>query len=108
MNPLFMIGSQRSGTTLLRLMLNAHPEVAIPEEGTFWMPLLRQVRLRGNFEMRGDDLRKFLLYIQTNSQFKLWDMDPTELFSRLREQGKCTAREIIEQLYICYAENEEV
>jgi hypothetical protein len=28
--PIFIVGFQRSGTTLLRVMLNAHPEVAVP------------------------------------------------------------------------------
>ncbi len=30
MNPIFIIGTERSGTNLLRLMLDAHPEIAVP------------------------------------------------------------------------------
>lgn len=30
MNPIFIIGTERSGTNLLRLILNAHPDIAIP------------------------------------------------------------------------------
>ena len=30
MNPIFIIGTERSGTNLLRLILNSHPNIAIP------------------------------------------------------------------------------
>lgn len=33
--PFFVVGAQRSGTTMLRLMLNAHPDVAVPFESGF-------------------------------------------------------------------------
>jgi hypothetical protein len=33
--PVFIVGSMRSGTTLLRLMLNEHPQLAIPAESHF-------------------------------------------------------------------------
>lgn len=40
----FVVGVARSGTTLLRLMLDAHPALAVPPETWF---LFRVVRLRG-------------------------------------------------------------
>jgi hypothetical protein len=33
--PFFILGAQRSGTTMLRLMLNRHPEIAVPHESKF-------------------------------------------------------------------------
>jgi hypothetical protein len=36
--PFFIVGFQRSGTTLLRLMLNAHPELAIPHDSAELWP----------------------------------------------------------------------
>jgi hypothetical protein len=33
--PFFIVGAQRSGTTMLRLMLNNHPNLAIPHESGF-------------------------------------------------------------------------
>lgn len=38
--PLFIVGASRSGTTLLRLMLNAHPRLAVPHEFKYF----REVR----------------------------------------------------------------
>ena len=37
--PFFVVGSARSGTTLLRLILNAHPKVAVPPESRFVVEL---------------------------------------------------------------------
>src|SRR5262249_51644891 len=47
----FIVGSPRSGTTLLRFMLDSHPELAIPPETGF---LLIGKELSGT----GDDLRE--------------------------------------------------
>lgn len=38
--PIFIVGANRSGTTLLRLILNAHPQIAIPEELNYFNPWL--------------------------------------------------------------------
>jgi len=37
--PVFIVGAQRSGTTMLRLMLNAHRSFAVPFESDFLQPL---------------------------------------------------------------------
>jgi len=36
--PFFILGSQRSGTTMLRLMLNNHPNLCVPHETGFVIP----------------------------------------------------------------------
>lgn len=43
----FIVGVTRSGTTLLRLMLDAHPDLAIPPETHFVPQLIRATRKRG-------------------------------------------------------------
>jgi hypothetical protein len=41
--PIFIVGCGRSGTTLLRLMLNRHPRIAIPGE-TWYFPDIEEMR----------------------------------------------------------------
>lgn len=41
--PLFLVGCGRSGTTLLRMILNTHPELAIPQESQFIYKLARRL-----------------------------------------------------------------
>ena len=44
--PIFIVGMARSGTTLLRSILNSHPNIAIPRETTFFF--LRDQYLKQN------------------------------------------------------------
>lgn len=102
--PFFIIGAQRSGTTLLRLMLNAHSRIAIPEEGTFWMPLLRKYGSSPQKKIHGHRLRSYLDYIKNNPQFRLWGCDQKDFFEIIerREHG-CTLAELMVGLYSGYA-----
>lgn len=59
-----VVGVGRSGTTLLRLMLDAHPEIAIPPETHF---LYRLSKLRS----KGESLRQDFLDVVLNSHE--WD-----------------------------------
>ena len=40
--PIFVVGSPRSGTTMLQLMLHAHPRIAIPPETRFFLTAHRR------------------------------------------------------------------
>lgn len=42
-SPIFIVGCGRSGTTLLRLILNGHSQIAIPEETWFFPELYRVI-----------------------------------------------------------------
>ena len=45
----FIVGPPRSGTTMLRLVLNHHPEIAVPPETWFFPFLLRRSRRYSDF-----------------------------------------------------------
>lgn len=40
--PIFIVGANRSGTTLVRLILNAHPRIGVPEEVNYFSPWMAE------------------------------------------------------------------
>ena len=48
--PVVVLGVYRSGTTLLKEMLDHHSELAIPPESYFLMPLWDRFRATGDLE----------------------------------------------------------
>jgi len=71
----FIVGVTRSGTTLLRLMLDAHPELTIPPETHFLTKVIRQAR--------GDepDVKKIFKAYTKNRRWADFDLD-AEVFRR--------------------------
>lgn len=82
--PLFLLGVNRSGTTLLRVILDRSSGIAIPEESRF-IPLLAR-RHRGTIDAAAfrDDLRRI-------PELKRWGLDPDEVVLR---SGMTTAAAI--------------
>lgn len=57
-NPIFIIGTGRSGTTLLRMMLNAHPAIYISNEASYYL-VAQKARSSGEWL---DSYRKIISY----------------------------------------------
>jgi hypothetical protein len=55
--PFFLLGAQRSGTTMLRLMLNRHPRIAVPHETAFITVFLPKLQEYGNLAHRSNTAR---------------------------------------------------
>ncbi|PWI19136.1 sulfotransferase [Streptomyces sp. Act143] len=54
MRPVFVLGCPRSGTTLLQLMLHAHPRIALPPETRFVLPAYERRLGFGDLRERGN------------------------------------------------------
>ena len=50
--PFFIIGNPRSGTTLLRLMVNAHPKATVPPECGFALHLADDFSSRSSYDRK--------------------------------------------------------
>lgn len=71
--PFFIVGADRSGTTLLRLYLNAHSRLAVPSESWFLSDLFAAFGPRATLD--GDDLRRALRIVAEHPRFQDgWDV----------------------------------
>jgi len=72
----FVVGATRSGTTLLRLMLDAHPELATPSE-THFIPELIAAR-----EKHGATPERMLELLTSHRRWGDFQIEPDELAAR--------------------------
>lgn len=76
----FIVGAERSGTTLLQSMLNCHPRLAIPPESHFVVPFADR---REWYEHGGFDPERFLSDLCNDKWFPRWGLDVEEVAARL-------------------------
>jgi len=64
--PFFVIGYSRSGTTLLRLMLNAHPDLYVPKESQVFQFV---PRIAGSLVRDNNDLTRIIKWMKAEPNF---------------------------------------
>ena len=75
--PVIVLGVRRSGTTLLRVMLDRNPELAVPDESYFVPQLARRHRGVVDPDAFLDDLRRLPTLAE-------WGLEPDAVAARLR------------------------
>ena len=70
--PFFVVGNDRSGTTVLRLVLDRSAEAAVPPESMFLLDFA-PVRRRGGLDERGRAAR-FLAEVWAHPRVRLWNL----------------------------------
>jgi hypothetical protein len=99
----FVVAVSRSGTTLLRLMLDAHPDLAIPPESFFITGLHK---LRRRYERRDGvfDFPRFASDLSRLRKFRDWDVPPEALAAAFGERAPGDYPDAIRRLYRLYAD----
>src|SRR6266511_504268 len=96
----FVVGATRSGTTLLRLMLDAHPDVGIPSETHFFHKLVKRgERRRLTPELVADT-------IITHKRWGDFRLDPDDLRERLDAVEPFNLSDGLRAFYGLYAEKQ--
>ncbi len=75
--PLILLGVRRSGTTLLRVMLDRNAELAVPDESYFVPQLARRHRGVVDVDAFVDDVRRLPTLVE-------WELSPDDVAQRLR------------------------
>jgi hypothetical protein len=96
----FIVGMGRSGTTLLRLMLDAHPEMAIPPETHFLPDFVTASR---RLRLRPEDLVEALVH-DRHRRWEDFGLDEAELLDRFRAIRPLNAPDALRAFYGLYAE----
>lgn len=96
----FLVGRSRSGTTLLRAILDSHPDLAIPPEAHFLVPM---ARTRHRYEHdAGFDVDKFCIDLARHESFSWWQIDSAELASAMTPPPT-SLPDALRRLYASYA-----
>lgn len=96
----FVVASPRSGTTLLRMMLDAHPRLAIPPETHFLPELISAIR---------DGLstpEEVASLIAGHRRWADFHLDEDQLVERLQAAERLTATSALRAFYSLYAERQ--
>jgi hypothetical protein len=99
--PVFIVGAARSGTTLLKTMLDRHPDVAIPPESHF-IPYLWARRRRYGSQGRIYHQQRLLRDL-ASTRFRHWGLS----IDAVRDEMASTVSErfpdAVEAIYLAYA-----
>ena len=97
----FVVGMNRSGTTLVRMMLDSHPELTIPPETHFVPDVIRACN-------RGDGTpQSVLVAMKSSREWGDFDFSDEEMLGLLRDRGrKLEPGEALRAFYDAYAERQ--
>lgn len=102
--PLFILGNPRSGTTLLRLMLNAHSKLTIPPECGFlvwWHAKYKDWGKSDSADMKQID--GYITDLKTSKKIETWDLDYTLLKELIITSKPADYAELSSLVYTSYS-----
>jgi hypothetical protein len=102
--PIFIVGVPRSGTTLLRAILSAHPAITITPEShffRFWLPRYRHLNLGNNAQFQ-----QFWLDFAQSQIFDSFGLSSYQLRDRLLTEQPLDFKTVFNDLMQSYAEKQ--
>ena len=103
-NPFFILGNPRSGTSLLRIILNAHPNIVVPPESGF---LQWWHHKYGDWNWHDNTLRieSFLTDLLSSKKIEAYKLNKKGLKKFILEANPDSYSKLIARVYIFYSRN---
>ena len=100
--PIFIIGSPRSGTTLLRLMITSHRNIVVPPECGFavWWKTKYE---NWNAAEHLTRLEEFITDFKQSKKIETWNLDYEAMSQFLLAQHPASYAELVSLIYTFYA-----
>lgn len=95
--PFFVIGSGRSGSTLLRMMLASHSRIAIPPETWFLLPLVEQLPI--DRALSGEELSRAIAVMTSHYRWPDMKVTAEELRDRAAGLAAPGMRDLVRIVY---------
>jgi len=99
----FVVGAPRSGTTMLRLMLDAHPELAIPPE-TYFITKAHKVWRAAKRRPGENQVESYIDAVVNHKRWPDFHLDGDAFAERVRERNPKSLGEGVRCFYEMYAE----
>ena len=98
--PIFVVGCQRSGTTLLRVMLNKHSKISIPEESHFVSNIVNNFKdVSYDYKLSLDDKNRLFDVILSVPRFLTWNIKQEQLKSIIFSEDNTTIPDVINSIF---------
>ncbi|NAO98478.1 hypothetical protein FRY77_21005 [Halomonas sp. MG34] len=101
----FILGNPRSGTSLLRLMLNSHPGILAPPECGFLLWLTDSYI--NNTVYSEESLLRFSKDVFNCRKFETWGVSERDILSQLLITRPCSYLELATSVYLAYAKKQK-
>ena len=95
--PFFIVGSGRSGSTLLRLMLASHSRLTIPPETWYLIPLLKRFNI--DQRLNADEVELAISIITSHYRWPDMRLDAQDFRRQASRLPKPSLRDLVEIVY---------
>jgi hypothetical protein len=108
LQPLFILGNPRSGTSLFRIILNAHPNIVVPPESGFlqwWYPKYKD----WNEEMLNEsDVASYVEDVLTSKKIESYNFDQRKLIQFIIKERPINYASLASCLYRFYGREKDI